>query len=72
MSAARIVGAGETSYLRHPSEESSTARVLADASRLALKDGGLDPGEIDGLGVASFTLTAIAEVPHPRSSKFLS
>lgn len=56
MSVARIVGAGETSYLRHPSEESSTARVLADAARLALEDGGLDPGDIDGLGVASFTL----------------
>lgn len=51
---AAIVGAAETTYERSPS--SSTAEVFADAARLALQDAGLRPADVDGLGVASFTL----------------
>ncbi|HSC92172.1 MAG TPA: thiolase family protein [Gaiellaceae bacterium] len=53
---ARIVGTGETPYLRHPGGDVTTTRLLAAAAREALDDAGLAPGEIDGLGVASFSL----------------
>ena len=52
----RIIAAAESPYSRHPAPELTTPEVLADAARRALRDAGLEPGAIDGLGVASFTL----------------
>lgn len=51
-----IVGVGETPALRHPGPDCSTAGLIAQAMRLALDDAGLRPADVDGLGVASFTL----------------
>ncbi|MFE7227489.1 thiolase family protein [Nocardioides sp. NPDC057577] len=51
-----IVGAGEAPYTRHPVGGTTTAGVLGDAVIRALRDAGLEPGDVDGLGVASFTL----------------
>lgn len=59
MSAVRgpgIVGVGETPSLRHPGPGTSTAGLLAEAIAQALRSAGLEPGDVDGLGVASFTL----------------
>jgi acetyl-CoA acetyltransferase len=49
-----IAGAGETRYSRGPGPP--TADRLAGAVRLALLDAGLDARDVDGLGVASFSL----------------
>src|SRR4249919_1785181 len=51
-----IIAAAESPYTRHPAPGLTTPEVLADAARRALRDAGLEPGAIDGLGVASFTL----------------
>jgi len=53
---ALIVGAGESPYARHPATGVTTAALLADAGRRALEDAGLSPSDVDGLGVASFSL----------------
>lgn len=53
---ARITGTGETAYRRHPGATTTTPQLLATAARLALADAGLEPADVDGLGVASFTL----------------
>ena len=51
-----ITGAAESPYTRHPESGVTTGTVLADAARRALDDAGLEPGDVDGLGVASFSL----------------
>jgi len=56
MSQALIVGVGETPYSRHPDDGLTTQRLLAQAARAALASARLEPREIDGLGVASFSL----------------
>lgn len=53
---ARIVGAAEAPYVRHPGDESTTELLLADAFVRALRSAGIERGDVDGLGVASFTL----------------
>ena len=53
---ALIVGAGTTPYTRRPSPEVTTTRLLAQAAREALESAGLEPRDVDGLGVASFSL----------------
>lgn len=53
---ARIVGAAEVPYTRHPGEDVSTESLLADAFVRALADAGIDRSAVDGLGVASFML----------------
>ncbi|HSK15502.1 MAG TPA: thiolase family protein [Gaiellaceae bacterium] len=53
---ALIVGAGETPYVRHPGEAATTPRLAAQAARAALASAGLAPRDVDGLGVASFSL----------------
>ena len=53
---ALITGAAESPYARHPGPEVTTTTVLVDAARRALADAGLLPANIDGLGVASFSL----------------
>jgi acetyl-CoA acetyltransferase len=50
-----IVAAAESSYRRRPGE-TTTSELLADAARGALAAAGLRPEEVDGLGVASFSL----------------
>jgi acetyl-CoA acetyltransferase len=51
-----IIGAGESPYARHPAAGVATPALLAAAGRRALEDAGLAPGDVDGLGVASFSL----------------
>jgi acetyl-CoA acetyltransferase len=53
---ARIVAAAEVPYRRLPEEGVTTERLLATAFVAALNHAGLRRDEIDGLGVASFTL----------------
>ena len=54
---ARIVGAAEVPYTRHPGEDVTTESLLADALVRALASAGLERSAVDGLGVASFLLT---------------
>lgn len=51
-----IVGAAETPYTRHPPQGMTTGALLADGATRALAHAGLEPREVDGLAVASFTL----------------
>ena len=51
-----IVGAGQTRYVRRPEPDVTTESLLADAAVRALADAGVGRDDIDGLGVASFTL----------------
>jgi acetyl-CoA acetyltransferase len=51
-----LVGAAESPYSRHPPEGTTTGVVLADAFVRALEATGVRREEVDGLGVASFTL----------------
>jgi acetyl-CoA acetyltransferase len=53
---ARIVAAAESPYTRHPSAETTTEQLLADAFVRVLEKAGLERDAVDGLGVASFTL----------------
>ena len=53
---ALLVGFGETRYMRRPPTETTTPGLLARAARDALADAGLEPADVDGLGVASFSL----------------
>lgn len=53
---AAIVAAAETPYARHPPSGTTTAGLLADAFLRVLEEGGLERDDVDGLGVASFTL----------------
>lgn len=54
---ARIVGAAEVPYSRHPADDVTTESLLADAFVRALADAGVDRRSVDGLGVASFLLS---------------
>ncbi|EHK66774.1 thiolase family protein [Achromobacter arsenitoxydans] len=51
-----IVAVGETPSLRHPGPDCSTAALMARAIGEALASAGLTAAQVDGLGVASFTL----------------
>ncbi|MGV2864113.1 thiolase family protein [Achromobacter sp. AGC39] len=51
-----IVAVGETPALRHPEPGCTTAGLMAQAIGQALRHAGLTPAQVDGLGVASFTL----------------
>lgn len=55
-SEALIVGAAESPYRRRPDESITTHGLLAQAARAALASAGLEPADIDGLGVSSFSL----------------
>ncbi|MBB2930626.1 thiolase family protein [Paraburkholderia silvatlantica] len=52
-----IVAAAEVPYRRHAPDGTTTAGLLAGALAEALADAGLGTADVDGLGVASFTLT---------------
>lgn len=56
MSEALIVGAAETPYRRKPDEGVTTHGLLAQAARAALVSAALEPADVDGLGVSSFSL----------------
>jgi acetyl-CoA acetyltransferase len=51
-----IAGSGESPYSRHPDAGTTVDSLLADAARRALDDAGLQPRDVDGLAVASFSL----------------
>lgn len=51
-----IAGAFEARYERHPAGGRDTSALLAEAVLGALRDAGVRHGEVDGLGVASFSL----------------
>ncbi len=51
-----IVGAARSPYTRHPPEGTTTETVLAEAFVRVLEATGIRREEVDGLGVASFTL----------------
>jgi acetyl-CoA acetyltransferase len=51
-----IAGAAESRYTRHPTPETTTLRVLADAAGQAVADAGMQWAEVDGLAVSSFSL----------------
>ncbi len=51
-----IVGAGQARYERHPAVERRTETFIAEAVVDALADAGIHRDEVDGLGVASFSL----------------
>jgi acetyl-CoA acetyltransferase len=51
-----IVGAAESPYSRHPPPGTTTELLLADAFVRVLEATGIRREEVDGLGVASFTL----------------
>ena len=53
---ALISGAAESPYARHPPAGTTTEIVLADAFLRVLANAGIERAEVDGLGVASFTL----------------
>jgi acetyl-CoA acetyltransferase len=53
---ARIVAAAESPYTRHPQPEATTEALLADAFLRVLAAAGIERDDVDGLGVASFTL----------------
>jgi acetyl-CoA acetyltransferase len=53
---AAIVAAVETPYSRHPPSGTTTTGLLADAFVRVLEAGGIRRDDVDGLGVASFTL----------------
>jgi acetyl-CoA acetyltransferase len=54
--AAAIVAAAETPYSRHPPEGTTTAALLTDAFVRVLEAGGIARDDVDGLGLASFTV----------------
>jgi acetyl-CoA acetyltransferase len=51
-----VAGVGTLPSQRRPAREVTTPALLSDALGLALADAGMRSGEIDGLGVASFSL----------------
>jgi acetyl-CoA acetyltransferase len=53
---ARIVAAAESPYTRRPQPEATTEALLADAFLRVLAAAGIERDDVDGLGVASFTL----------------
>jgi len=53
---ARIIGAAETPYTRHPSPGQTTPVVMARALHAALAAADLTLADVDGLGLSSFSL----------------
>lgn len=52
-----ISGVAQTRYERHPEAAGSTAGLLGEAILAAIADAGLEPGDVDGLGISSFLLS---------------
>jgi acetyl-CoA acetyltransferase len=51
-----VAGAAEVPYTRHPPDGLTTALLLEQAAASALANAGLEPRDVDGLGVCSFSL----------------
>ena len=59
---AAIVGVGQSAYTRRPQPGQSTHTFIRDAVIAALADAEIDPREVDGMAVASFSLAPDAAV----------
>jgi len=53
---AAIIGVGQSAYTRRPQPGQSTHTFIRDAVVVALEDAEVDPREVDGMAVASFSL----------------
>src|ERR1700730_10050344 len=59
---AAIVGVGQSTYTRRPQPGQSTHTLIRDAVVAALADAAIDPREVDGMAVASFSLAPDAAI----------
>ena len=57
-----IVGVGQSAYTRRPEPGQSVLTFMRDAVVAALKDAGIDAGDVSGMAVASFSLAPDAAV----------
>src|SRR5215469_9382803 len=57
-----IIGVGQSAYTRRPQPGQSTHTFIRDAVVAALADAEIDPREVDGMAVASFSLAPDAAV----------
>ena len=53
----KIIGVGQSIYTRHPNDEQTIQNLMKDAVLDALQDANLKHQEIDGLAIASFSIT---------------
>lgn len=53
----KIIGVGQSEYTRHPSESQTIQNLMRDATNNALNDANLFLKDIDGLAIASFSIT---------------
>jgi acetyl-CoA acetyltransferase len=53
----KIIGVGQSEYTRHPSESQTIQNLMRDATNNALNDANLLLKDIDGLSIASFSIT---------------
>jgi len=53
----KIIGLGQSEYTRHPSESQTVQNLMRDATNNALNDANLSLKDIDGLAIASFSIT---------------
>ena len=59
---AAIIGVGQSAYTRRPEPGQTALHFMRDAVVAALKDAGLNAGDIEGMAVASFSLAPDAAV----------
>jgi acetyl-CoA acetyltransferase len=59
---AAIIGVGQSAYTRRPEPGQSAQTFMRDAVVAALKDAGVDAKDVQGMAVASFSLTPDAAV----------
>jgi len=53
----KIIGVGQSEYTRHPSESQTVQNLMRDATNNALNDANRSLKDIDGLAIASFSIT---------------
>ena len=59
---AAIIGVGQSAYTRRPQPGQSTHTFIRDAVVAALADAAIDPREVDGMAIASFSLAPDASI----------
>src|SRR3989454_524674 len=59
---AAIIGVGQSAYTRRPQPGQSTHTFIRDAVVAALVDAAIEPREVDGMAVASFSLAPDAAI----------
>src|ERR1700751_5250336 len=59
---AAIIGVGQSAYTRRPQPGQSTHTFIRDAVVAAFADAAIDPREVDGMAVASFSLAPDAAI----------